>query len=50
MELKAERVACANKEDLADVVVGVGPDQLVSPGLLDMSGLDRPGVEAVQVG
>jgi hypothetical protein len=50
VELEAERVACANEQDLADVVVRVGPDQLVAPGLLDTFRLDRPGVEAVQVG
>src|SRR5712691_11445296 len=37
--LQAERVSRADVEDLADVPVGVRPDQLVTPGLLDAHGL-----------
>src|ERR1700737_229353 len=39
--LEAEGVTLVDVQDLADVAVGVRPDELVSPGLLDADGLDR---------
>jgi hypothetical protein len=41
MELKRELVARLEDEDLAGVALGVGPPDLVPPGLLDSS---RPAV------
>src|ERR1700737_3015072 len=38
--LEAEGVTLVDVQDLADVAVGVRPDELVSPGLLDANGLD----------
>src|SRR5689334_18369558 len=33
--LQRERLARSDVEDLADVAIGLGPDQLVAPGLVD---------------
>ena len=33
--LEAQRLAGPDEEQLADVVVGLGPDELPAPGLLD---------------
>src|SRR5207248_9727900 len=38
-----------DEEDLADVVVGDGPDQLVAPRLLDAARLERPAVEPFEI-
>src|SRR5712692_1276981 len=50
VELQRERLALLDEELLAHVLVGVGPDQLVAPGLVDLARLERPGVEAFEVG
>ena len=39
--LPAERVTLGDVQDLPDVTLGVGPDELVAPGLVD-----APGIEA----
>src|SRR5882762_5497024 len=39
--LEAEGLTLVDVQDLADVAVGVRPDELVSPGLLDSDRLDR---------
>src|SRR3954451_19783182 len=49
MELEAERLAGANEEQLAGVVLGFGPDQLVAPGLLDLVGLEREPIQALEI-
>src|SRR5439155_252497 len=50
VELEAERVAGADEEDLADVGLRVGPDQLPPPRLLDAARLERPAVQSFEVG
>ena len=49
VELEAERLARADEEDLAGVVVGLRPDQLVAPGLVHLLGLRRKLVEPAEV-
>src|ERR1035437_1246892 len=49
VELQAEREACADPEDLADVELRVGPDQLPPPRLLDPARLEGPAVESLEV-
>src|SRR3954447_15902103 len=49
VELQAERVALADEEDLPDVEVGVRPDQLVAPRLVDLARLEGEGLEAFEV-
>src|SRR5262249_55137110 len=49
VELQAERLAGLHEQQLADVVVGLGPDQLVTPGLLDLARIERPVVETLDV-
>src|SRR5262249_56466549 len=42
VELQAERLACLHEQQLADVLVGLRPDQLVAPRLLHLAPLARP--------
>src|SRR5829696_5557235 len=49
MELKTQRLARLDEEELADVPVGLRPDQLVAPRLVDPPRLDRPRVEPFDV-
>src|SRR5437588_6110175 len=49
VELKAERVAGPDEEDLSDIRLGVRPDQLPAPRLLDPPPPERPAVEALVV-
>src|SRR5438067_6692326 len=44
VELEAERLARAHEEDLPDIPVGVGPDELPPPRLLDAPRLHRPAI------
>ena len=48
--LKAERVAGADVEELADVRVGLGPDELPAPRLLDAPRSRRVGAHASHSG
>src|SRR5919201_3382820 len=41
MELEAERAAGADEEQLPDVLLGMRPEELVAPGLLDPLRLER---------
>jgi hypothetical protein len=50
MELEAQRLARLDEEHFPDVFVGLGPDELVAPRLLDLARLERPGVEALEIG
>src|SRR5690242_11972225 len=49
VELQRERLAGADEEDLPDVGVGFGPDQLPAPWLLDPAGLEGEAVERAVV-
>src|SRR5581483_9422567 len=49
VELETEGLARADEEHLADVAVGMCPDELVAPRLLDAPRLERPAVEALEV-
>src|SRR5204863_7262091 len=50
VELEAERLAGLHEQHLAHVVLGLRPNQLVPPRLVDLAWLEPPGVEALQVG
>src|SRR5439155_9047232 len=45
MELQAERLARLDEDHLADVVLGLGPDELPAPRLLDAPRLDPPATD-----
>src|SRR6185436_3734264 len=49
VELEAERLSRADEEDLAGVVVGLRPDQLMTPRLVHLLGLRRELVEPAEV-
>ena len=49
VELEAQGLTRLDEQDLADVLPGLGPDQLVAPRLVDPPRLDGPGVETLQV-
>src|SRR3954451_1012720 len=49
VELQAEGLARTDEQHLADEAVGLGPDQLPAPRLVDPARVDRPRVEAEQV-
>src|SRR6266496_605683 len=49
VELEAQRLAGPDEEDLPDVEVGVRPDQLPAPRLVDAARLEGPAVEATKV-
>src|SRR5439155_19734450 len=49
VELEAERVTGRDEEQLPDVRVGLRPDQLPAPGLLDPPRLDGPAIETLDV-
>ena len=50
VELEAQRMAAADEEDLPDIRVGVSPDELPAPRLLDPARPERPAVETLEVG
>src|SRR5262245_21112955 len=49
VELQRERLPCLHEQDLPDVGVCMGPDQLPAPGLLDPARLERKTVERAVV-
>ena len=49
VELERERVARVDRQELARVVLGPRPDELVAPGLLDPLRLERELIDALQV-
>src|SRR5579859_3187405 len=49
VELQRERLAGRDEEDLSDVRVGHGPDQLPAPRLLDLARLEGEAVERAVV-
>jgi len=46
VELETQRLTGAYEQQLAHVVARLGPDQLVSPGLVDATRFDRPCLES----
>ena len=50
VELERQRLAGANEQHLAGVVVGARPEQLVPPRLVEALRLERERRQAVQVG
>ena len=49
MELKTERLAGADEQQLAGVLLGFRPDQLVAPRFLDPVGLKRETIEPLEI-
>ena len=49
MELQAEGLAGLHNKHLADVMLGLRPDELVAPGLLHLARLEGPRVEPPDV-
>src|SRR5436305_529861 len=50
VELQADRLARLDEEHLADVLVGLSPDQLRAPGLLDLARFELPAASPSRFG
>ena len=49
VKLKAERITGADEEDLADILIGLGPDLLPAPRLVDVLLLERESIQAFEI-